>query len=502
MLLAEAARVAGATVLRGGAAPIERVTDDSRQAGPGTLFVAVPGHRLDGHDFASQAAASGAALAVEHTVAVPDSVPVIQVADPRRALALIAARLASDPSRHLRLAGVTGTDGKTTVTHLAAHLLKSAGIPAGFLSTVSEDRGAGTAQNASGLTTTAAPALQQALAEMVRHGLRAAVIEASSHALDQDRLYGTAMDVAAFTNIGHDHLDYHRTWEAYVAAKAKLLDLCDSPSKGIAKTAVLNRDDRSFASLRAHRTLDRTLAYSLDPGRDGVALRATRLDAEPGGTAFDLRVGEQVCRARIRVPGRFNVANALCAAGIAVALGVAPERVANGMATFPGVPGRLERVDRGQPFSVLVDYAHAAESLASALREVRALTRGRVLCVFGCSDRSDGHDPAGMGRSAALGSDWFCITTDDPVDTDPALLAARVEAGARAAGRGAWEIELDRRRAIDRAIQLAGPGDTVLLAGKGHERFMMREGRRQEPWDERGAAEAALARRGWPARGP
>jgi UDP-N-acetylmuramoyl-L-alanyl-D-glutamate--2,6-diaminopimelate ligase len=169
------------------------------------------------------------------------------------------------------------------------------------------------------------------------------------------------------------------------------------------------------------------------------------------------------------------------------------------MATFAGVPGRLERVDRGQPFSVLVDYAHAAESLASALHEVRAFTRGRVLCVFGCSDRSDGHDPAGMGRSAALGSDWFCITTDDPVDTDPALLAAQVEAGARGTGRGTWEIELDRLRAVDRAIQLARPGDTVLLAGKGHERFMMLEGRRQVPWDERGAAETALARRGWPA---
>ncbi|MBO0706635.1 MAG: UDP-N-acetylmuramoyl-L-alanyl-D-glutamate--2,6-diaminopimelate ligase, partial [Candidatus Dormibacteraeota bacterium] len=195
----------------------------------------------------------------------------------------------------------------------------------------------------------------------------------------------------------------------------------------------------------------------------------------------------------------FNVANALCAAGIALAMGVSPEAVAAGLATFPGVPGRLERVDRGQPFSVLVDYAHAPESLAAALQEVRAFTRGRVLCVFGCSDRSDGHDPGGMGRAAALGSDWFCITTDDPVDTDPALLAASVEAGARATGRGVWEIELDRGRAIDRAIGLARPGDTVLLAGKGHELFMMREGRRRDPWDERAAAEAALGRRGWPA---
>lgn len=497
MLLAEVAEFAGATVVRGGGAVIDRVVDDSRQAGPGALFVAVPGHRLDGHAFASAAAAAGAALAVQHPVAVPESVPLLIVAEPRRALAVIAARLAGDPSHRLLLAGVTGTDGKTTVTHLAAHLLRSAGMATGFLSTVSEDLGSGVTSNSSGLTTTTAPALQRALAEMVDRGVRAAVIEASSHALDQERLFGSAVDVAAYTCIGHDHLDYHGSWERYVAAKAKLLDLCDSPSKGVPKAAVLNRDDRSYAPLRAHRELDRTFAYSVEDGVDGVALRAARLEPQPGGTAFDLEVAGRVVRAHLPVPGRFNVANALCAAGVATAFGVAPESIADGMASFPGVPGRLERVERGQPFTVLVDYAHAPESLASALGEVRAVARGRVLCVFGCSDRSDGHDPAGMGRAAALGSDWFCITTDDPVDTDPALLAARVEEGARGTGRGEWEIELDRRRAIERAIDLARAGDVVLLAGKGHERFMMREGRRQEPWDERGAAESALARRGW-----
>ncbi|MBO0745550.1 MAG: UDP-N-acetylmuramoyl-L-alanyl-D-glutamate--2,6-diaminopimelate ligase, partial [Candidatus Dormibacteraeota bacterium] len=314
MLLAEAAEIAQATLVRGGETTIDRVVDDSRQAGPGTLFVAVPGHRLDGHDYAAAAAAAGAALAVQRRVAVPDPVPLIQVAEPRRALALIAARLAGDPSRRLLLAGVTGTDGKTTVTHLTAHLLRSAGVATGFLSTVSEERGSGAASNASGLTTTAAPALQQALSEMAGNGLRAAVVEASSHALDQDRLYGSAFDVAAYTNIGHDHLDYHRTWEAYVAAKAKLLDLCESPSKGIKKTAVLNRDDASYAPLRAHRALESTLAYSLVDGDSGVALRASRLRAAAGGTAFHLQLGGRELSTRLGVPGRFNVANALCAA--------------------------------------------------------------------------------------------------------------------------------------------------------------------------------------------
>ncbi|MGH7921257.1 MAG: Mur ligase family protein [Candidatus Dormibacteraceae bacterium] len=496
MLLAEVASAVGGRVLRGADARIDRVVDDSRQAGPGALFVAIPGHRQDGHQFAAAAARAGAALAVQHPLPIPDSAPVILVGEPRRALGEIASLLAGRPSERLLLAGVTGTDGKTTVTHLAAHLLRGSGVPAGFVSTVSEDRGAGAERNASGLTSTTAPALQQALSEMVERGVRVAVVEASSHALDQDRLWGCAMDVAAYTYVGHDHLDYHRDWEGYLAAKAKLLDLCDSPGKGVPKTAVLNRDDRSYAPLRRHRELARTFDYTLRPGILS-ALRATGLQADGGGTRFDLHLGDRAAATRMPVPGRFNVANALCATGICLAAGLRLEAVAGGLASFPGVPGRLEAIDRGQPFQVFVDYAHAAESLASALTELRQVAGGRVLCVFGCSDRSDGHDPQGMGRAAALGSDWFCITTDDPVDTDPAELAARVEAGARSAGRGVWEVELDRQRAIDRAIGIARSGDVVLLAGKGHEQFMMREGRRKDPWNEREAAETALARAGW-----
>lgn len=496
MLLADLARAVGGRIVRGGETPVDRVVADSREAAPGTLFVAIPGHRQDGHDFAAAAARAGAALALTHPVEVPATTPLLEVAHPRRALGTMAALLAGAPSERLLLAGVTGTDGKTTVTHLAAHLLQSAGLAAGYVSTVSEDRGDGPVRNDSGLTTTGAPAFQDALAAMAGRGVRAAVVEASSHALDQDRLYGTAFDVASYTYVGHDHVDYHGTWEAYLAAKAKLLDLCAGVEKGVPKTAVLNRDDRSYEPLRAHRTLPRTIAYSLGAGSD-VTLGATGIEQDARGTSFAIRAGSLTVPARLPMPGRFNVANALCAVGIAYSVGVDLDVLAAGLGTFPGVPGRLELVDRGQPFPVYIDYAHAAESLASALGELRRGTEGRVLCVFGCSDRSDGHDPEGMGRAAALGSDWFCITTDDPVDTDPAELAARVEAGARGAGRGHWEIELDRERAIDRAIQHAGPGDVVLLAGKGHERFMMREGRRKDPWDERAAAEAALARRGY-----
>ncbi|MFZ0217523.1 MAG: UDP-N-acetylmuramyl-tripeptide synthetase, partial [Candidatus Dormiibacterota bacterium] len=383
----------------------------------------------------------------------------------------------------------------STVTHLTAHVLQRAGIPTGFVSTVAEDVGRGVEGNASGLTTAGAPALQAALATMVAEGRRAAVLEASSHALDQDRVAACEFDVAAFTQVGHDHLDYHGTWARYLAAKAKLVELCrEGAAKGVPKTAVLNRDDRSYARLAEH-PIERRFAYTL--GEEAADLRASEVQREIAATSFRLHAAGASVPVRLPMPGLFNVANALCSAGICLAFGVPPETIALALGDFPGVPGRLERVDRGQPFAVYVDYAHAAESLASALAELRAVTKGRLLAVFGCSDRSDGHDPEGMGRSAARGADWFCITTDDPVDTDPAELARRVADGARSTGRGSWEVELDRARAIELAIEHAGPDDTVLLAGKGHERFMMVAGRRREPWDERGAAAAALHRRGW-----
>lgn len=497
MRLAElAAGVPGARVEAGGEVEVQRVVQDSRQARRGDLFVAVSGLRSDGHDFAAQAAGEGAAVALEHELPLPTGTPVLRLRDTRWGLGELAAELHGRPARRLLVAGVTGTDGKTTVTHLAAHVLDRAGMPAGLMSTVAFDRGRGPADNDSGQSTTEAPEVQEALAGMVAAGRRAAVVEATSHALVQGRVSACEFDVAAYTYVGRDHLDYHGSWDEYLAAKATLIDLCrDSWAKGVPKTALLNRDDVSFSRLRQI-PIDRRWDYSLETE---AALRAMEVTPDQAGSRFRLVAGGREADVRLPLPARFNVANALCAAGICVALGVPLEDVAAGLSSFPGVRGRLELVKCGQPFRVYIDFAHAAGSLATALGELRAVTEGRILAVFGSTARSD-HDRPGMGRAAALGADWFVITTDDPVDEDPAGIAGEVEAGAKQVGlrRGVdFEVELDRRAAIRRALALARPGDVVLLAGKGHERSMLVAGRRKLPWDERAEAEAALRELGW-----
>ena len=445
-----AAGVRGARVLAGGRREVARIVHDSRRAGPGDLFVAVRGHQVDGPGFVARAVEPGAAAAVETPDALPEGADGLLVESGRDALAELAAEVEGRPARELLVAGVTGTDGKTTVTHLVAHVLTAAGLPAGFLSTVSTDTGAGGAANASGLTSREAPETQAILAEMVRSGRRAAVIEASSHALTQARVVACEFDVVGFTHIGRDHLEYHHTWEEYAAAKARLIDLCrEGVDKGVPKTAVLNRDDGSYPLL-AERSIPRRTCYAVEDGPDGC-VRAVDLAPEPGGTRFRLVDGADEAPVRLRLPARFNVSNALCAAGMCLAFGLDVATVAEGLSTFPGVPGRLEQVELGQPFRVYVDYAHASGSLASSLAALRGVTTGRLLAVFGCSARSDGHDPAGMGRAAAEAADWFCITTDDPVDTDPAELAHEVEAGALAAGRAPadrYEVEPERRAAV------------------------------------------------------
>jgi UDP-N-acetylmuramoyl-L-alanyl-D-glutamate--2,6-diaminopimelate ligase len=483
-----AAGVPGASLQSGGDHEVTRVVQDSRQAGPGDLFVAVRGLRVDGHAHAAEAAAQGAALALERPLGLRPGVAWLRLADTRWGLGELAAVLHGRPARRLSVVGVTGTDGKTTVTHLAAHILDRSGMRAGFLSTVAHRAGDGAEDNRSGQTTMEAPDVQAWLARMVEGGGQVAVVETTSHALLQGRVSACDFDVAAVTNVGHDHLDYHGSWEEYVAAKARLVELCAaSHHKGVPKTAVLNRGDASFPHLAAV-PIERRLTYALDGPAD---LGALSVAGDETGSRFVLRHGSREVPARLSMPARFNVANALCAAGIGVALGLSLEQVAEGLASFPGVRGRLEPVELGQPFRVYVDFAHSAGALAGALRELRAISEGRLLAVFGSTGRSD-HDRPGMGRAAAQGADFFVITTDDPVGEDPAEIARQVAEGAagRLPGRD-YEVELDRRLAIRRALSLARPGDVVLLAGKGHERTMF-VGAGQEPWDERAEAEAAL----------
>ena len=491
MKLAElAAGVPGAVVEAGGEAEIARVLQDSRQAGRGDLFVAIPGLTVDGHSYAAEVAARGAAVALQRRVTLPPGSPWLKVPSTRAALAELAATLLGRPAGKLRMAGVTGTDGKTTTTHMAAHLLAAAGRPTGSMSTVAFQEGGASGHNLSGQTTIEAPDLQAWLARMVERGLEQVVLEVTSHALVQERVGACDFDAVAFTYVGRDHLDYHTSWEEYVEAKARLIDLCaNSPDKGLPKTAVLNLDDASYQVL-SERPIERRWTYSLKREADLMAqgLRCAQT------CSFRLVTSEGDAPVELRLPARFNVYNALAAAGLALAFGVALDEVAAGLSSFPGVPGRLEKVDLGQPFAVFVDFAHSAGALASALAELRPLTEERLLVVFGSTARSD-HDRPGMGRAAAEGADFFIITTDDPVDEDPAEIAREVAAGAegRAAGRD-FDIILDRRAAIHRAVEMARPGDTILLAGKGHELSMLTAGGR-EPWDERAEAETAIRER-------
>lgn len=490
MRLAElAAAVPGAVVEEGGHAEVSRVVYDSRAAGRGDLFVAITGYRTDGHRFAADAAARGAAIAHQHAVALPPGTPRVHLADSRMALGELAAEILGRPARQLLVAGVTGTDGKTTTSYIAEHVIEHAGIGAGLATTVGFRVGRQELPNETGQSTTEAPEMQGLLAQMLEAGARCAVIETTSHALVQGRVVGCEFDVAAFTNVGFDHLDYHSSWDEYLQAKASLIDLCaGSGSKGVPKTAILNHDDVSYERL-AERPIERRLSYSIE--HNGADLLATDIWGDANGSRFRIVTPFGEAPVELRLPARFNVSNALCAAGICLALGLSIEQVADGLSTFRGVRGRLEPVDLGQDFRVFIDFAHSAGALKAALAELRPLTVGRLIVVFGSTARSD-HDRPGMGAAAAEGADFFVITTDDPVDQDPAEIAREVQSGVggKSPGRD-YEIVLDRRRAIRRAMEVARPGDVVLLAGKGHERTMYTASG-HEPWDERAVAEEAI----------
>jgi len=492
MRLEELARGSGAALDGDPEVDVTGIAYDSRRVNPGDLFVAVQGIHVDGHHYLSDAIAKGAvAVAIERQVQVPEGVPVLRMPSTRIGLAELSAELYGRPSRQLRLAGITGTDGKTTVTHMAEHVLQASGVVAGAMSTVAIKVSGREVDNVSGQTTTEAPEVQAWLARMVEAGARAAVIETTSHALVQERVRACEFDVAAFTNVGHDHLDYHASWEDYLEAKARLIDLtAQSADKGIEKTAVLNRDDVSYERL-ARRAIARRWTYGMTTAAD---LHPLELSITASGSRFRMKTPLGETEVSLNVPARFNIYNALCAAGVCLALGVAVEDVGHGLAGFEGVRGRLEPVDLGQDFRVYIDFAHAAGSLASALAALRPFTRGRLIAVFGSTARSD-HDRPGMGRAAAEFSDFFIITTDDPLSEDPVEIARDVQSGAggKAPGRD-YEVVIDRRAAIRRAIEIAEPGDTVLLAGKGHERSM-RTAHGSEPWDERAEAEAAIKER-------
>ncbi|QYG92796.1 UDP-N-acetylmuramoyl-L-alanyl-D-glutamate--2,6-diaminopimelate ligase [Iamia sp. SCSIO 61187] len=432
-------------------------THDSRAVRPGDLYCCVPGARTDGHDHAPAAVAAGAvALLCERPLGL--GVPEVRVPSVRRSMGRAAAVVAGDPSRRLVVLGITGTNGKTTVVHLLTSILEAAGWPAATIGTLTGAR-----------TTPEAPELQARLAEALRDGARAVAMEVSSHALDLHRIDGTHLAVAGFTNLSPDHLDHHGTMEAYFGAKARLF------TPELTERAVVCIDDSHGRLLR-----DSAQVPTLGVGLDDVD---------------DLRLGPTASRFRwrgheVEVPlvGRFNVRNALVAAEVAVAAGVPEDAVGRGLAAAPPVPGRMEAVDAGQDFAVIVDYAHTPDGIEQVIATLREVSPGRITIVFGCGGDRDATKRPLMGEAAAA-ADLVVLTSDNPRSEDPGAIIEAVRAGIPS--DTALVVEPQRELAIGRALAAASPGDTVLLAGKGHE-TTQDLGDRVVPFDDRAVARRLL----------
>jgi UDP-N-acetylmuramoyl-L-alanyl-D-glutamate--2,6-diaminopimelate ligase len=460
---------------------------DSRRVEPETLFFAVPGIHVDGHDFVSQAVDRGArAVVVEQELAGTD-VPQLVVERVRNALADAADAWFDHPSRSLHVMGVTGTDGKTTTCFLAEAVLRAAGRRPGLIGTVELGIGDERIPNENRNTTPEALELQALLADMVAAGNDSVVMEATSHGLAQARTRNVDFDVGILTNLTSEHLEFHGTLENYRAAKATLFEQ--------APVSILNADDPSFAFFR-DRAAGSVTTYGLEADAD---VRASAVDASPTGTAFDVTAGAWSGRVALRLPGSFNVYNGLAAIALAQVEGIDLDLAARALGEVPGVPGRMETVDLGQPFGVVVDYAHTADSLGKVLRILRPLTRGRLIAVFGSAGERDPTKRPAMGRVAAELADISIITDEDPRLEDPRAINRAIADGARSAGARDGESLLvidDRPAAISHAIGLAGDGDVILLAGKGHEKTII-YGTEGRWWDEKEVARRALRERGF-----
>lgn len=460
---------------------------DSRAVRPGTLFFAVPGAHVDGHDFVPDALAAGAIGVVVERELPELPVPQLVVDRARRALADAADAWFGRPSERLTVIGITGTDGKTTTSFLVADALRAAGKRPGLIGTVAIDIGDERRPNDDRNTTPEALELQDLLARMVDAGNDSVVLEATSHGLELERTRNARFDVGVVTTVTSEHLELHGTVETYRAAKARLVE--EAP------IAILNADDGTFDYFR-QRARDRVLTYGTGADAD---LRATNVRSDAAGSRFDLVAPGWNGEVRLPMPGSYNVSNALAALSVAHALDLDLSAAADALGRTAGVPGRMERVDAGQPFAVVVDYAHTADSLAKVLRTLRPLTQGRLIAVFGSAGERDPTKRPAMGAVSAELADVTIVTDEDPRLEDPRVINEAIADGARHAGALDGDSLLvidDRREAIRRAVAMARAGDVLLLAGKGHEGSMF-YGAEKRPWDDRAAARDALAEHGW-----
>lgn len=449
------------------------VTHDSREVTPGTLFVAVRGATVDGHDFVDRAVAAGAsAVCVEGELDV--DVPQIVVADTRRAMGPLAARVHDDPSHHLAVVGVTGTNGKTTVTHYVESIARTAGVATGLIGTVGVR--VGDESIGSDRTTPEATDFQRLLAKMRDRGCQLVAVEVSSHALALGRVRATRFEVTAFTNLSRDHLDFHGEMEAYLAAKESLFHEYE------VGTAVINVDDPAGRAIA-----DRYRGVLVEVGSDGDA-RAERIVPTATGSAFHLVTPWGDRDVEAAVTGRFNVDNALVAAVSSLAAGIGLDQVVSGLAGLPGVPGRFERVSGDDPVTVIVDYAHTPAGIAHAITTARDISAGRVIALVGAGGDRDREKRPLMGESVSA-ADLAVITSDNPRSEDPMAI---IEAVANGVVPGTETvIEVDRRRAIELALAGAAGGDVVLILGRGHEPHQEIAGQKH-PFDDRQVASTTL----------
>jgi UDP-N-acetylmuramoyl-L-alanyl-D-glutamate--2,6-diaminopimelate ligase len=468
---------------------ITGIAADSRQVREGMLFIAVPGFVQDGHSFISDAIRNGAAAIIyQHAlndVPAEMSVPAIRVSDSRLATAVIADRFYDHPSGRLKLVAITGTNGKTTTLKVLDAIFRAAGLRTGTIGTL----GATIADHhlPGERSTPDAIGFQRLLAEMLADDITHATVEITSHALDLHRAYQSCFAAAVYTNLTQDHLDWHRSMDSYFVSKSVLFtDYVQFAPKMV---RLINLDDPYGARLlqlaRCH-----SLTYGINSQAD---VRATQVDISPTGNRFQLHLGRQVFPVVTRLVGLFNVYNCVAAAATAWSLGIDIPAIELGLETARDADGRFERIDVGQPFTVLVDYAHTPEALRNVLEAARGLNPRHLICVFGCGGDRDQSKRPKMGAVATELADLSIITSDNPRSEDPEAIADQIVQGAR---KGCYAVQIDRRAAIAEAIMKADPGDLVIIAGKGHETYQEFSDHRID-FDDRLVAAEILKQRGY-----
>lgn len=499
------ANLPGAELVRGGRdTVVDSIVHDSRRARPGSLFVAVPGFTVDAHKYLPAVAAVGAkAVLVQRGRADAwrdlTGPAIVAVDDTRVSLPAAAAWFYGNPGREMAVIGITGTDGKTTTSHLATSVLEASGARVGRLGTVDTYMPGESGHVTGRMTTPEAPEVQGLLRKMADARCEFAVVESTSHGLALHRLDYVEYDIAAFTNITGDHLDFHKTFEAYREAKGMVFEALETSfGKGIPKVAIVNADDPSANSMLARAPGAEAIRFGLD-ARD-AEVTARNIHLRPDGTGFQLRTPAGSAAVDMGLPAMFNVMNALAAASIGLAAGLDVQTIARGLTHAPGVPGRMERIENGQPFTVIVDYAHTGDAVRKVLEVLRDVTSGRLIIVIGAAGERDPGRRFGVARAAAEGADFAVFTNEDPRSEDPAAIVREIgrhaESAGKARGRDFVEIE-DRREAIAEALSRAKAGDLVVVAGKGHEKSIV-YGQEARPWDDRIVTREELAKLGYP----